>query len=124
MPERLTVVSHAFKIPRLSDHCEVLGYPSGSVTFDGSAVPRWMAGAGMAEPVWDGIREAREQWAADPYGAGEALAAKRRARNAWGTDVKLFVDATEMMFFGVQTRFLRDGSEVLAQGSMLNLPGT
>lgn len=76
-PATLTLVSHAFKRPRLEAHCRAIGYPAHRVAFVGVDPP------GMQTAAWRGVGRAAEQWEADPHGRGAALAGKRRARNPW-----------------------------------------
>lgn len=63
-----------------------------------------------------GVQLALGQWAEDPHGAGEELAGKRRARNCWGVDQRLFFTEEERRMSDFVTRFLEDGSEVLVDG--------
>lgn len=63
-----------------------------------------------------GVQLALGQWAEDPHGVGEELAGKRRARNCWGVDQRLFFREEERRSSGVETRILQDGSEVLVDG--------
>ena len=63
-----------------------------------------------------GVQLALGQWAEDPHGVGEELAGKRRARNCWGVDQRLFFSEEERRRSGVEKRVLEDGSEVLVDG--------
>lgn len=60
-----------------------------------------------------GVQLALGQWEDDPHGVGEELAGKRRARNCWNVDQRLFLDERERVRSGLATRILEDGSEVL-----------
>ncbi|RDA87757.1 hypothetical protein CP532_2483 [Ophiocordyceps camponoti-leonardi (nom. inval.)] len=77
-PDSITVISHAFKLPRLRAHCEAIGFRS--VTFVGIDPP---ALSSDAEAGGGGIAAALDDWARDPHGRGPVLSAKRRARNPW-----------------------------------------
>ncbi|KAK3351377.1 hypothetical protein B0H65DRAFT_546424 [Neurospora tetraspora] len=131
-PERITIVSHAFKRNRLVDgHCAAIFglIPSqlelekrvrfvginppgvdgvGSVDGDG--------GSKEKKEAMQGVQLALGQWAEDPHGVGEELAGKRRARNCWGLDQRLFFSEEERRRSGVETRMLEDGSEALVDG--------
>ncbi|RCI16847.1 hypothetical protein L249_1880 [Ophiocordyceps polyrhachis-furcata BCC 54312] len=72
-PDSITVISHAFKQPRLRAHCEAIGFPS--VTFVGIDPPLLFDTGGIAAAL--------DHWARDPHGRGPVLSAKRRARNPW-----------------------------------------
>ena len=60
-----------------------------------------------------GVQLTVGQWADDPHGVGEDLAGKRRARNCWNVDQRLFLSVEERMRSGVSVRELDDGSEAL-----------
>ncbi|KEY72140.1 hypothetical protein S7711_00151 [Stachybotrys chartarum IBT 7711] len=82
-PRRITVVSHAFKRPRLVDgHCAAIGFPPTRVAFVG-VDPPGMAGGGLGE-AWKGVGRAVDDWSRDPHGRGPTLRGKRRGRNPWG----------------------------------------
>ncbi|CCC11324.1 hypothetical protein SMACR_04027 [Sordaria macrospora] len=137
-PERITIVSHTFKRNRLVDgHCAaIFGLdPSSSVLeervrFVGINPPGVDAVGGVAERDGDGgssdvkkkeeamqgVQLALGQWAEDPHGVGEELAGKRRARNCWGVEQRLFFSEEERKMSAVETRILEDGSEVLVDG--------
>lgn len=94
-PSRLTVVSHAFKRRRLVDlHCGAgLLFPLDRVAFVGIDPPAdvlGVNGAAAVGVVQGGVTRAEEEWAADPQGVGAALAGKRRRRNPWAVDQRLF----------------------------------
>lgn len=123
-PEYLTLVSHGFKRTRLVDgHCAAIGFPLRRVTFAGINPP----GVEESEQKPDGqisekadamrgVQLAIGQWDDDPHGVGEELAGKRRQRNCWGVDQRLFFSDEERVRSGVATRILEDGSEALTQG--------
>lgn len=118
-PQHLTVVSHAFKRRRLVDlHCAAIGLPLHNVRFlgtdpDGLPPPNTNTELPQMHPFWRSVVEAEEQWSADPHGAGEPLAAKRRERNVWAADQRLFADEEEGERSRVRTRVLDDGTQVL-----------
>lgn len=127
-PERITIVSHAFKRNRLVDgHCAAIygldpSSPElkGRVRFVGINPPGVngvgdvvVEGDGKKKEAMQGVQLALGQWAEDPHGVGEELAGKRRARNCWGVDQRLFFSEEERRRSGVETRVLEDGSEVL-----------
>ncbi|KAK3373381.1 hypothetical protein B0T24DRAFT_258715 [Lasiosphaeria ovina] len=131
-PERLTIVSHAFKRARLVDaHCAAIGFlPLDRVGFVGINPPgvgesrlresTGVSGDGGGAHVsrekaeaMQGVQLVVGQWADDPHGVGEALAGKRRARNCWAVDQRLFFSEEERVRSGVGTRVLGDGSEAL-----------
>lgn len=68
------------------------------------------------EEAMQGVQLALGQWAEDPHGVGEELAGKRRARNCWGVEQRLFFSEEERKMSAVETRILEDGSEVLVDG--------
>jgi folylpolyglutamate synthase len=126
-PERLTIVSHAFKRNRLVDgHCAAIGFPLDRVDFIGINPPgidtaglgAEASGSGSTEKAeaMRGVQLAIGQWAEDPHGVGEALAGKRRRRNCWGVQQRLFLDEEERSRSGVDVRQLDDGSEALVEG--------
>lgn len=135
-PERLSIVSHAFKKARLVDgHCAAIGFPPGRVTFIGINPPGiqetpasgqggngTLALSGQAvsvkAAVMTGVGQTLDDWVQDPHGVGEVLAGKRRKRNPWGVDQRLFVDDDERRRSGVQTRLLEDGTEALVDGGI------
>ncbi|KAH6604536.1 hypothetical protein Trco_006243 [Trichoderma cornu-damae] len=82
-PASITIVSHAFKKPRLvNGHCAAIGFPLGRTAFIGIDPPGMVSGEN--EAAIRGAAQAVEEWAADPHGRGEKLAGKRAARNPWG----------------------------------------
>lgn len=130
-PDHLTIISHAFKRPRLVDaHCDAIGFPLDRVTFiginppfidsssssGGAVVLSEQVSKEKAE-VMRGVGEVVGQWAEDPHGVGEILAGKRRKRNPWGVDQRLFLDDDERERSGLQTRLLDDDGEALAEGA-------
>ncbi|KAK0635156.1 Mur ligase [Bombardia bombarda] len=128
-PERLTIVSHAFKRTRLVDaHCAAIGFPLNHIDFVGinppgvdslGPVPGSVNVAADGHVLHDkatamlGVQLAVGQWAEDPHGVGEALAEKRRMRNCWKVDQRLFLSAEERVRSGVHTRMLQDRGEAL-----------
>jgi dihydrofolate synthase len=119
-PETLTVVSHGFKRTRIVDgHCAAVGFPLERVRFMGINPPG-MDGEGQVN--WEkanamkGVQLAMGQWEEDPHGMGEELAGKRRARNCWGADQRLFLADEERQKSGVVTVMLEDGTEALTEG--------
>ncbi|TLD23811.1 hypothetical protein PspLS_06740 [Pyricularia sp. CBS 133598] len=141
-PEKLTVVSHAFKKARIVDaHCAAIGFPLEHVHYIGinpPNLPQWLLAAqdlpiSAASPdnnvtigtgdeksteekanMMRGVAEVIGQWIEDPHGAGDALAGKRNARNPWGVSQKLFSNDDERARSGLETVFLVDGTEALA----------
>ncbi|KAK0719745.1 Mur ligase [Lasiosphaeris hirsuta] len=108
-PERLTIISHAFKRTRLVDaHCAAIGFPLKRVAFVGINPP--------GADAMQGVQLAVGQWEVDPHGAGEELVGKRRMRNCWGVDQRIFLGSEERERAEVSTRVLEDGSEVLVKG--------
>ncbi|KAK4192937.1 Mur ligase [Podospora australis] len=93
-PAKITIVSHAFKQDRLvKGHCAAIGFPLDRVSFVGINPPG-MDEEGKGQAM-KGVQLTLGQWEADPHGAGEELASKRRARNCWGVSQKLFLDGGE-----------------------------
>lgn len=123
-PARLTIISHGFKRSRLVDgHCAAIGFPLSQISYVGINPPGMDAAAGSAGDgsgekagAMRGVQLAMGQWADDPHGVGEALAGKRRARNCWGVQQRLFLDEEEKARSGVDVRVLEDGSEALVDG--------
>jgi folylpolyglutamate synthase len=74
------------------------------------------AGPEQKAEAMRGVQLAMGQWAVDPHGVGEELAGKRRARNCWGVQQRLFWDGEERLRSGVDVRVLEDGSEALVEG--------
>jgi len=145
-PERLTIVSHAFKRNRLVDgHCAAIGFPLDRVDFIGinppgvdalkldlappssssssatkAATETGAAVDGLVSKekanAMQGVQLAIGQWAEDPHGVGEELAGKRRQRNCWNVDQRFFLDDKERERSGVDTQLLEHGSETLVEG--------
>lgn len=128
-PRYLTLVSHAFKRSRLVDaHCVAIAFPLGRVRFVGINPP----GIGPAEgangvaldgqvstekaEAMRGVTQVVDHWAEDPHGAGEVLAGKRRQRNPWKVDQRLFLSDDERLRSNIKTRLLDDGGEALLDG--------
>lgn len=122
-PALLTIVSHAFKRPRIVEgHCAAVGFPLDSVRFVGIDPPGMQQAApGKTEEgnraeekkgAIAGVQRAVDEWARDPHGVGASLAAKRRARNPWGLEDRLFADEDARIRSGVVTHII-DGHEAL-----------
>ncbi|KAI1763803.1 hypothetical protein GGR53DRAFT_466938 [Hypoxylon sp. FL1150] len=100
-PQRMTIVSHAFKRERLVDlHCGAIRFPLDRVNFVGVDPPGMRDGTN--EAAWKGVAEAITQWKEDPHGIGKLLAGKRRKRNVWNTSQGLFLDEEKKLDSGVQ----------------------
>ncbi|KAI1205163.1 FolC bifunctional protein [Annulohypoxylon truncatum] len=113
-PEKLTLVSHAFKRERLVDcHCGAIGFPLDRVDFVGVDPPGMVDGSNQA--AIKGIVEAITQWNEDPHGKGELLAGKRRKRNPWGIPQTLFANEEDRARSGVKSMFA-EGEECLIEG--------
>lgn len=117
---KLTIVSHAFKRPRIvQGHCAAIGFPLDRIDFVGVDPP------GMA-PLADGevaktgaiagVQRAVDQWTDDPHGVGPVLAGKRAERNPWGVGQELFVSQEERERSGLVTRKTDEGGETLVDG--------
>jgi hypothetical protein len=78
-PQKITVVSWAFKEKRFMLHREALRFPAARFTFVGANNPSDLDAALRGE-----MRNAIEPFTRDPYGTGEQLSAKRRERNPFG----------------------------------------
>ncbi|KAK0643023.1 Mur ligase [Cercophora newfieldiana] len=117
-PEYLTIVSHGFKRNRIVDgHCAAIGFPLESVNFVGINPPGLDGQvSGEKAEAMQGVQLTIGQWAEDPHGVGEELASKRRARNCWGVDQRLFFLDQERDQSGVATVTLEDGTEALTEG--------
>lgn len=112
-PQHLTIVSHGFKRRRLVDlHCAAIGFPHARVSFLGTGPPQASEEKSQAMA---GIAEAEGGWSDDPHGTGEMLASKRRKRNVWVVEQKLFVDDEERKRSGLKTEHLSDGTEALVR---------
>ena len=70
-----------------------------------------------------GVQLALGLWEGDPHGVGEVLAGKRRGRNCWGVQQRLFESVEEREKSGVDVRVLRDGSEALVEGGRMPWAG-
>ncbi|CAK7565927.1 MAG: hypothetical protein SEPTF4163_003857 [Sporothrix epigloea] len=134
-PARVTIVSHAFKRSRLvDDHCGSAAIAilplDQRVSFIGINPPNLPAEFGGASnaasttsvledksQAMQGARDVLGHWATDPHGVGHLLAGKRRARNPWKCDQKLFVNDTERQRSGLLTRLVGDDMEAIAEGS-------
>ncbi|KAH8893388.1 hypothetical protein GQ53DRAFT_805577 [Thozetella sp. PMI_491] len=129
-PERITIVSHAFKKARLVDaHCGAIGFPLDRVEFVGISPPEFDPFGTSAKDIEKAAQHGEVskdkadkmldvylvvgQWIEDPHGLGENLAGKRKSRNCWNVDQRLFMTDEERARSGVQTRILEDGAEIL-----------
>lgn len=111
-PQRMTIVSHAFKRERLVDcHCGALGYPLECVDFVGIDPPGMADGTN--EAVMKGVSQAIAEWKENPHGIGGTLAEKRRKRNPWAVSQALFDSDHLRTQSGVKTAVAEDGEEVL-----------
>lgn len=80
-PRHITLISHAFKRPRLvANHAlGALRWPASRLDFVGIDPP---VGEGPQDP---GVTEAAATWMGDPHGRGTELRGKREARNPLGS---------------------------------------
>lgn len=106
-PSHLTIISHAFKKPRLLDHhCIAIGFELDRVSFIGIDPP------GLDEGD-DGIAKAVEEWREDPHGRGEKLKGKRMRRNPWGKWQGIFDDEEGKLNHGGLVTFGNGDEETL-----------
>ncbi|EQB54215.1 hypothetical protein CGLO_05977 [Colletotrichum gloeosporioides Cg-14] len=121
----LTVVSHAFKKPRIVDgHCAAIGFPLDRVAYLGIDPPGMQAalatsssadgGVVQRQEAVAGVQHAVDEWTKDPHGVGPSLSRKRRARNPWNLHDRLFASEEERSRSGVVTRII-DDHEALAE---------
>ncbi|WYZ41332.1 hypothetical protein EsH8_V_000227 [Colletotrichum jinshuiense] len=122
-PRTLTIVSHAFKRPRIVEgHCAAIGFPLDRVRFVGINPPgmeeapraKGEGEGNVKQGAIAGVQRAVDEWAEDPHGVGPSLAGKRRARNPWGLKDDLFWDKEARIRSGVVTRMV-DGHEALVE---------
>lgn len=113
-PRRLTIVSHDFKRVRLTDeHCAALAFPLGRVRFVGINPP----GLALVDGTLPQEAAAVRSWREDRHGMSPDLAAKRRRRNVYGVEQRLFLSDEERARSGVLTKLVDDGrEEVLVDG--------
>uniref|UniRef100_A0A8H7KBE0 DUF218 domain-containing protein n=1 Tax=Bionectria ochroleuca TaxID=29856 RepID=A0A8H7KBE0_BIOOC len=91
-PRHMTIVSHAFKRPRLIDgHCVAIGWPLDRASFVGID-PQGLAGK---EDAVEGAARAIGEWMDDPHGRGASLKGKRAKRNPWGVGQGMFEKGVE-----------------------------
>ncbi|CAH0018011.1 unnamed protein product [Clonostachys rhizophaga] len=91
-PRHMTIVSHAFKRPRLIDgHCVAIGWPLGRASFVGIDPP----GLAGKEDAVEGAARAIGEWLDDPHGRGASLKGKRAKRNPWGVSQGIFEKGVE-----------------------------
>lgn len=109
-PDRITVVSHAFKRERFLElHVPALRYPRDRVTFVGIN-PGFMD-EGNEEYDWERAESVRREsdekgyreWEVDRLGVGRALRAKRARRNFWGVGQEFFGSEGERGRSGVRS---------------------
>jgi hypothetical protein len=82
-PSHVTIVSHAFKRPRLVDgHCVAIRFPLERVGFLG-VDPESMR-SGENKDAVEGVMTAVGDWEGDPHGRGAKLRGKRTRRNVYG----------------------------------------
>ncbi|KAL7623113.1 hypothetical protein AAE478_006792 [Parahypoxylon ruwenzoriense] len=113
-PEKITIVSHAFKRERLVDcHCGAIGFPLHRANFVGVDPPGMVDGSN--EAAIEGIVEAVTQWKEDPHGKGEVLAGKRRRRNPWEIPQRLFLIEEDRIRSGVQSSSVETGEDYLLE---------
>ncbi|KAI5925109.1 FolC bifunctional protein [Camillea tinctor] len=113
-PQKITIVSHAFKQERLVDcHCNAIGYPLDRVDFIGIDPPGMIDGTN--EGAIKGIAEAVTQWKEDPQGKGDILAGKRAKRNPWGISQSLFRTDEDRSRSGVRSNMNEKGQEYLIE---------
>jgi hypothetical protein len=90
-PSQVTIISHAFKRPRLLDsHCRAIGYPLDRVSFDG--IDPYGMQDGSNQTAWQGVASAMKDWEEDPHGRGNKLASKRSGRNPFKVWQGVFVE--------------------------------
>ena len=101
-PEKISIISHAFKESRfLLHHCPTLQLPSSMITYIGID-PDYMNPSSVdhdarrTEEVrkWEDGRGLRA-WKSDEWGRGVILRTKRAERNHWAVEQVLFVDEEE-----------------------------
>lgn len=93
-PEHVTIISHAFKRPRLIDgHCGAIGLPLERVTFVGID-PESMK-TGEKQGAIQGVKMAVGDWESDPHGRGDKLRGKRKGRNPYGVWQGVFEEGFE-----------------------------
>lgn len=110
-PQRITIVSHAFKRERLVDcHCRAIRFPLSRVDFVGVDPPGMSDGSN--QDAIDGNAKAIVEWKEDPHGTGASLAGKRKKRNPWTIAQGLFSSNEKGRRSGVKT-VLVDGIKVL-----------
>ncbi|KAM7223291.1 FolC bifunctional protein [Rhypophila decipiens] len=127
-PDTLTIVSHEFKRTRIvQGHCAAIGFTplEERVRFIGVNPPGvegalgGVQAAGVSKEktnAMQGVQLTLGQWESDPHGYSEELAGKKRARNCWGVDQRLFFSEEERLRSGLETWILEDGTQVLVEG--------
>lgn len=125
-PEKVTIVSHAFKRARLVDgHCGALGYPLDRVGFVGIDPPGMADGTN--EAAMRGVAQAVAEWEENPHGVGGTLAEKRRKRNPWSVSQALFTSDQLRAQSGVKTIVVargHDGGVEEEEGEVLDPSAT
>lgn len=127
-PERITIVSHAFKRTRIVDgHCAAIGFPVDRVRFIGINPPnlppelsggdQGKQGGVVSQEKANAMQDVQlvvGQWEEDPHGISEALAGKRVKRNIWGVTQMLLLSDEERRKSGLKTRFIGTDMEALS----------
>jgi len=124
-PKSIVVISHEFKRARFLDlHVKAMRWPKQKVMFEGVDPAFMVVGSevfdeGQAKSVRMGEKERGfRPWEVDLYGMGEWLREKRKERNFWGGDGKLFANEEERRRSGVVTWVDGDtGEEGLVSGA-------
>lgn len=112
-PEQITIISHAFKRPRVIDgHCVAIGFPLDRVTFVGIDPPHLEGKTGAMM----GVKEAVGDWEDDPHGKGGKLASKRKRRNVGGVWQGVFEEGVDVGDKGGLITLGEGENEVLAEG--------
>ncbi|MCJ1326470.1 hypothetical protein MMC10_003134 [Thelotrema lepadinum] len=92
-PSHITIISHAFKRQRNLDlHCRTLRWPLSRVSYVGIDPP--LEDEGRRLETERGEARAREEWAADWWGWGLTLGAKR-LRRGWNWEREALSDVEE-----------------------------
>lgn len=99
---------------RLTDeHCAAIAFPLERVRFIGINPP----GLVLVDGTLPQEAVAVQSWREDRHGMSPDLAAKRRRRNIYGVDQRLFLSDEERAQSGLKTELVDDGKEeVLVDG--------
>lgn len=118
-PERITVVSHAFKEARFMElHVPAMRWPRERVRFVGVDPGYMVEGrpefdAVRSEEVRRGERERGfKEWERDPTGRGESLRGKRKGRNPLRSGQLFFSNEEERERSGVKSEILKEDGMV------------